>query len=127
MKKKQSAPLKERSKSRAPTNDVGAEPSSEASFPIVGVGASAGGLEAFTHLLKALPADTGMGFVLVQHLDPEHESALTHILARASALPVDVVTDNQQVQANNVYVIPPDTSLSGVQGFLKLQPRQRSR
>ena len=59
-----------------------------ASFPIVGVGASAGGLEAFTQLLKALPLDTGMGFVLVQHLDPEHESALVQILQRATELPV---------------------------------------
>ena len=51
---------------------------------IVGVGASAGGLEAFRQLLEQLPLDTGMGFVLVQHLDPKHESALTHILARAT-------------------------------------------
>ncbi|MCI0533635.1 MAG: hypothetical protein L0Z50_00255, partial [Verrucomicrobiales bacterium] len=53
-------------------------------FPIVGVGASAGGLEAFTQLLKHLPTDTGMGFVLVQHLDPDHESALTQLLTRAT-------------------------------------------
>jgi len=59
-------------------------PGEAASFSIVGVGASAGGLEAFTQLLKSLPLDTGMGFVLVQHLDPEHESALTHILSRAA-------------------------------------------
>jgi two-component system CheB/CheR fusion protein len=49
-------------------------------FPIVGIGASAGGLEAFTELLSHLPLDTGMGFVLVQHLDPQHESALTQLL-----------------------------------------------
>ena len=55
---------------------------------IVGVGASAGGLEAFTLLLKDVPVDTGMGFVLVQHLDPVHESALTQILAKATAMPV---------------------------------------
>ena len=53
--------------------------------PIVGVGASAGGLEAFTKLLSQLPLDTGFGFVLVQHLDPQHESALTQLLARATA------------------------------------------
>ena len=69
----------------------------EVSFPIVGVGASAGGLEAFTQLLKALPLDTGMGFVLVQHLDPEHVSALTQILTRATSLPVHEVTNNQTV------------------------------
>jgi len=53
-------------------------------FPIVGIGASAGGLEAFSALLKYLPVDTGMGFVLVQHLDPEHDSALTQLLGRAT-------------------------------------------
>ena len=56
--------------------------------PIVGIGASAGGLEAFTHLLEHLPVDTGMAFVLVQHLDPAHESVLTEILARTTAMPV---------------------------------------
>ena len=62
------------------------------------MGASAGGLEAFTQLLKNLPADTGMGFVLVQHLDPLHESALTHLLARASAMPVRDVVHNLRVE-----------------------------
>ena len=90
---------------------------------IVGVGASAGGLEAFTQLLKHLPLDTGMGFVLVQHLDPEHESALTQILSRATSLPVCDVTNNQPVQPNHVYIIPPDTNLSIAEGMLKLQPR----
>ena len=96
-------------------------------MPIVGVGASAGGLEAFTQLLKHLPPDTGMGFVLVQHLDPEHESALTQILARATSLPVREITNNQPVQANHVYIVPRDTNLTIVQGVLKLEPRQRAR
>src|SRR5208282_2001787 len=56
-------------------------------FPVVGIGASAGGLEAFTKLLKHLPNDTGMAFVLVQHLDPTHASALTEILSRTTAMP----------------------------------------
>ena len=97
------------------------------SFPIVGIGASAGGLEAFTQLLKALPLDTGMGFVLVQHLDPEHESALTQILSRATSLPVCDVTNNQLVEPNCVYIIPPDTNLSIADGSLKLQPRPKTR
>jgi two-component system CheB/CheR fusion protein len=63
-------------------------------FPIVGVGASAGGLEAFTALLKHLPLDSGMGFVLVQHLDPLHESALTQLLKRSTSMPVREVTNN---------------------------------
>jgi two-component system CheB/CheR fusion protein len=104
-----------------------AKPDEGASFPIVGIGASAGGLEAFTQLLQALPLDTGMGFVLVQHLDPEHESALTQILARATSLPVHEVTHNQVVQPNHVYIIPPDTNLSIVHGVLKLEPRPKVR
>ncbi len=90
---------------------------------IVGIGASAGGLEAFTQLLAHLPLDTGMGFVLVQHLDPDHESALTQILSRATRMPVSEITHNQPLQANHVYVIPRDTNLSIVEGLLKLEPR----
>jgi len=82
------------------------------SFPIVGVGASAGGLEAFTELLKHLPTDTGMGYVLVQHLDPQHESALTTILQRATSLPLHETTNDLRVEPNQVYVIPPNTVLS---------------
>src|SRR5476651_77153 len=95
--------------------------------PIVGVGASAGGLEAFTQLLKRLPVDTGFGFVLVQHLDPQHASALTQLLSRATAMPVREVTNNLRVEANRVYIIPPNTSLGIAQGVLKLQPRPRDR
>lgn len=98
-----------------------------ARFPIVGIGASAGGLEAFTELLKHLPRDTGMGFVLVQHLDPKHESALTQILGRATSMPVRPVTNNVRVAANRVYVIPPNTELTIEHGVLKLQPRRPSR
>ena len=98
-----------------------------ASFPIVGVGASAGGLEAFTQLLKALPLDTGMGFVLVQHLDPKHESALTQILSKTTLMPVCDVIDDQSVEPNHVYIIPPDTNLTIAKGVLKLKPRPKSR
>src|SRR5881296_3483329 len=96
-------------------------------FPIVGIGASAGGLEAFTQLLKHLPMDTGMGFVLVQHLDPDHESALTELLKRVTSLPVNEVADNSRVEPNHVYVIAPNTNLTIAQGVLKLQPRQPGR
>src|ERR1700730_17225656 len=97
------------------------------SFPIVGVGASAGGLEAFRELLANLPADTGMGFVLVQHLDPHHESALTTILQRATPLPLQEVTNNLPVEPNHVYVIPPNTDLSIMAGALTLRPRSKER
>ncbi len=97
------------------------------SLLIVGVGASAGGLEAFTELLKHLPTDTGMGFVLVQHLDPMHESALTQLLARATSMPVREVTNNLRVEANHIYVIPPNASLGIAQSVLKLLPRKAAR
>ena len=95
------------------------------SFPVVGIGASAGGLEAFTELLRHLPPDTGMAFVLVQHLDPVHESALTKILTKATSMDVRDVADNLAVEPNHVYVIPPNTTLSIAQGVLKLQPRKK--
>ena len=97
------------------------------SFPIVGIGASAGGLEAFSALLKQLPLDTGMGFVLVQHLDPVHDSALTQLLGRATSLPVHEVTNNLRVEPNHVYVIPPNRALSITAGVLKLAPRPKTR
>jgi two-component system CheB/CheR fusion protein len=95
--------------------------------PIVGIGASAGGLEAFTRLLKRLPVNTGLGFVLVQHLDPQHDSALTQILARATELPVLEVTNDLRVAPDHIYVIPPNTTLSIAQGVLKLKPRGQTR
>src|SRR5688572_7631784 len=110
---------------QTPAEDVG-DSRTHSSFPIVGIGASAGGLEAFTLLLGALPSDTGMGFVLVQHLDPQHESALTQILSRVTSLPVNEIEDNQQVEPNHVYVIPPNTKLGIAQGVLNLQPRQQT-
>jgi two-component system, chemotaxis family, CheB/CheR fusion protein len=94
--------------------------------PIVGIGASAGGLEAFTQLLKQLPLDTGFGFVLVQHLDPLHDSALTQLLARTTAMPVSEATNNLRVEANRIYIIPPNTSMGIAGGRLKLRPRARN-
>jgi two-component system, chemotaxis family, CheB/CheR fusion protein len=95
-------------------------------FPIVGVGASAGGLEAFTRLVEQLPADTGMAFVLVQHLDPEHESKLPQLLGRATALPVLEVVNNTRVKANHIYVIPPNRTMTIERRTLKLLPRQKT-
>ena len=96
-------------------------------FPIVGIGASAGGLEAFSELLTHLPLDTGLGFVLVQHLDPQHYSALAQLLGRVTSLPVLEVTDRQRVAPNHVYVIPPNTDLTLAGGVLTLQPRPDTR
>jgi two-component system CheB/CheR fusion protein len=93
------------------------------SFPIVGVGASAGGLEAFTQLLNHLPADPGMAFVLVQHLDPKHSSSLVELLTRSTKMPISQVTDGTSVEPNHVYVIPPNTNMSMQHGTLRLAPR----
>ena len=92
------------------------ETGSGAVFPIVGIGASAGGLEAFTQLLAALPPKIGMGFVLVQHLDPDHESALTEILSRATSLPVREITNDERVRVDHVYIIPPGAILTIARG-----------
>ncbi len=96
-------------------------------FSIVGIGASAGGLEALKELLEHVPTDTGLGFVLVQHLDPQHDSALTQILSRSTAMSVREVTNNLLVEPNHVYIIPPNANLVIVQGRLKLQQRVQTR
>lgn len=95
--------------------------SKEERFPIVGIGASAGGLEAFTKLLERLPEDTGMAFVLIQHLAPGQESMLTDILARSTTMPVHKVENDMPVNPNTVYVIPPSVSMTIVDKVLKLQ------
>ena len=100
---------------REPAGSNSAE-APECHFPIVGVGASAGGLEAFTQLLQNLPNDTGMAFVLVQHLDPAHASALTQLLSKATSLPVREVTNDLPVKPNHVYVIPPNATLTLANG-----------
>ncbi len=94
---------------------------------IVGIGASAGGLEAFTQMLSALPVDTGMAFVLVQHLAPKHASLLSEILSRTTAMPVMEVHDEPQVKPNCVYVIPPDRNMIVSRGILQLLPREEAR
>src|SRR2546427_7391250 len=101
--------------------------SKRTAFPIVGVGASAGGLEAFTQLLTALGPGTGMAYVLVQHLDPSHESALTELLAKTTEMPVREVTDATLVEPNHVYVIPPNVDMIISQGILRLTPRTETR
>ena len=93
---------------------------------IVGVGASAGGLEAFTELLGNLPDDTGMAFVLIQHLDPRHESHLTELLSKPSKMPVSEVKGETRVEGNHVYIIPPGCNLSISKGVLQTAPRPPS-
>ena len=82
------------------------------SIPIVAIGASAGGLDAISELLAALPPGGDIAYVLVQHLDPAHESLLPELLAKKTTMPVVQVRDNLEVQAAHVYVIPPNATLT---------------
>ena len=95
-------------------------------FPIVGIGASAGGLEAMTRLLRALPNDNPMALVLVQHLDPNHESMLVDILSRETPMPVREVSDGMPVRPQHLYVIPPNASMDLVDGSFRVGRRQRA-
>jgi two-component system CheB/CheR fusion protein len=87
------------------------------------VGASAGGFEAFRELLQALPPDTGLALVLVQHLDPGHESLLSKLLSKSTAMPVAEVEDGMTVEPNHVYVIPPNKTMGIRNGTLFLTDR----
>jgi two-component system CheB/CheR fusion protein len=114
----QKLPISDLKQDKPPINEVLVETSL---FPIVGIGASAGGLEAITKLLEHLPSNSGMAFVIIQHLAPEQDSMLADILARTTKMPVHRVKNDMQVQPNNVYVIPPTVSMTISNGFLKLQ------
>ncbi len=96
-------------------------------LPVVGIGASAGGLEALTEFLQAMPQDSGLAFVVVSHLDPEHRSALGEILSRVTPMPVRAAEDGMPVEANHVYVMPPGRDMHIAQGILHLAPRAETR
>jgi two-component system CheB/CheR fusion protein len=96
-------------------------------FAVVGLGASAGGLEALGQLLHALPPRPGIALVVVQHMAPRAESMLPHLLAGASNLPVSEVIDGMRVEMDHVYVIPPNTEMGISKGCLHLMPRPDSR
>ena len=97
--------------------------SEENSFPVVGIGASAGGLEAFRDVLHFLPDDTGMAYVLVQHLDPTHVSLLPELLARGTSMTVHQVQEGMEVRANHIYVIAPNTDITLTDNTLTVLPR----
>ena len=92
-------------------------------FPVAGIGASAGGLEAFVRLLKGLPPDTGMAFVLVQHLDPKHNSQLAGLLKKATQMPVCEAMDGLILRPNRVHVMPSNVLMTVASGRLVLAPR----
>src|SRR6201998_279532 len=95
-------------------------------FPVVGLGASAGGLDAFRRLLAALPPGTGMAFILIQHLDPTHASMMVDLLTSHTAMKVQQAADGMPVEREHVYLIPPGAYLSIRGGALRLSaPRER--
>jgi len=89
-------------------------------FPIVGIGSSAGGLEALQELFTNMPSDTGMGFVVVTHLDPSHVSIMPELLKKCTDMPVYQVKDGMEVKPNNIYVIPPNKTMGILHGNLIL-------
>src|SRR5580692_12629136 len=92
-------------------------------FPVVGVGASAGGLEAFKRLIRAVPENSGVAYILVQHMEPRHESLLVDILQKVTRIPVKEITNNIRVEPDHVYVIPTNKMLTANDGRLELSPR----
>ncbi len=96
-------------------------------FPIVGIGGSAGGLEAFTTLLQHLPSNLGMAYVYIQHLSPTHESFLPEIIQRKTKMTVHQVKDNMRVEKDHIYVIPAKNNLSIVDGKLRLVKQDKNK
>jgi two-component system CheB/CheR fusion protein len=109
-------PNKSRAKSEAAAEE-------SQSCPVAGFGASAGGLEAFTEVLRHLPADTGLAFVFIQHLDPKHGSILTELLSRATKMQVIQAGDGMRVEPNRIYVIPPNSDIRISKGALRVRTR----
>ena len=103
-------PLKEKAALNPGTNQ----------FPIVGIGASAGGLEALEQFFTNMPKDSGMAFVVIQHLDPNHAGILPELLQRITTMKVYQVSDSLKIKQNCVYVIPPNKSMSVLNGILYL-------
>lgn len=89
-------------------------------FPVVGIGASAGGLEAVKRFLKSVPERSGMAYVFIQHLDPTHKSILPELLSKVSKIPVHQITDNIHLEKDNFYIIPSNKIVTATDGVLRL-------
>jgi len=100
---------------------------SSSQFPVVGIGASAGGLDAVRAFLKALPAKSGMAYVFIQHLSPQHESNLPEILQKVAPFPVHEITDNIHLEPDNLYIIPENKAVTATDGVLKLAPLEKNK
>ncbi|HZE86558.1 MAG TPA: CheR family methyltransferase, partial [Puia sp.] len=104
------------------SKEPGEGSSSALQFPVVGIGASAGGLDAVKRFLHSIPEKSGMAYVFVQHLSPMHESALPEILGKKAHIPVKKITDNIHLEKDNLYIIPENKIVTAVDGILKLAP-----
>jgi two-component system CheB/CheR fusion protein len=120
-------PKNPRIEKRAPAKQLHPQEPSADGFQIAAIGASAGGIEAFGELVRHLPTDTGMAFILIQHLDPTHHSILTELVAKETAMPVVQVSDGLAVEPNHVYVIPPNASMTISERALQIAPREETR
>jgi two-component system, chemotaxis family, CheB/CheR fusion protein len=96
-------------------------------FPVIGIGASAGGLEALEQFFENMPSNNGMAFVVIQHLDPNYAGILPELLQRTTSMKVTEVTDHMKIQPNRVYVIPRNKSMSVLNGYLHLFDPVQSR
>lgn len=103
-----------------------AEESPSNNFPIVAIGASSGGLEAVKELLTYLPATTGMAYIFIQHLSPNHKSILTQLLAQSTKMQVQEIEQMELMKPNNVYVIPNNKGIEVTNGHIKLTPRVKN-
>ncbi len=112
-----------------PTASPGERKASErkAPCPIIGIGTSAGGIEALQKLLPAVPTDSGLGYVVIMHLSPEHESALAEILSRSAKLRVATIENGVAVEPNHVYVAPPNSTVTLNKGKLSLSKTEGPR
>jgi two-component system, chemotaxis family, CheB/CheR fusion protein len=119
-----SKPKKSNSK---PSRSNGSAPIASDQPLVVAIGASAGGIEATTELLKNLPDQTGLSIVVVQHLDPKHQSFLVDLLSKRTTIDVSEVQDGMTIERDHVYVIPPNASMSVSKRTLRLHPREESR
>ena len=122
MEKKKTIPGTKKNKAATKRPAAGKKTVPKIGFPIIGIGASAGGLEAFELFFKSVPADSGMAYILISHLDPGHASMLTEILQRITSIPVSEAEDQMRVEPDHVYIIPPGVYLSVGNGVLRISP-----
>ena len=119
-KPKKSTPRKQTKPKTSPEEAPKPTDQPKESFPIVGIGASAGGLEALESFLENVPTNSGMAFVIIQHLDPTHKAMMAELLQRSTPMPVVQVKDRMRVEPDHVYVIPPNKDMSILRGTLHL-------